>query len=162
MFVNEHVFTTISAGFKAACIFLIATHLHVWALLHPGYTKEPTTQVEMNEYAEQAYVETQRRLNATVMEYKTYLRHGRLQEFEDLQVCWNKYAEQAADFAANHYKGGTIMPAIYYSTKKEVTEQRFQEVQRELEERKRMGHPVSFGEGKSRQMAERAARSKKD
>lgn len=132
VFIDDDTIEDICTGFEATRTLLIASHLFFWRLLNPGY-EEPVSQVEIGENAFRRYREVDNQLEAALVEYKKYITAESARELDEFQVDWKQFRERKAAFAANEYRGGTIMGTIRAGALEEFTRPRLEEVLRKTD-----------------------------
>jgi len=107
--------------FQSCVSFLNTSSDYINDFIHPN---APLTQTEMNIYSANKYEEIFDDLEELNAIYKKILRPERQQEYETVEQAWKNFMHLQAEFEANEYKGGTIMPLIYNTIATTITEER--------------------------------------
>lgn len=106
-----------------SCVsFLNSSSDYINDLIYPN---APLTQTEMNIYSAKQYEEISAKLNELHDKFdQTLDEEVRKKEYKAVHEAWQTFMKLQANFEANEYKGGTIMPLIYATTAKAITEER--------------------------------------
>jgi uncharacterized protein YecT (DUF1311 family) len=138
---DDDLIDDIAHGFESTKVFLIAADIWFFRLLYPGEPEAPT-QAEMNERGYKRFREAKARLEDVLKRYKGFLSPDRVRELDEFQERWIEFAARRADFEANEYRGGTIMPTIRASQMESFTQMRIEEVERAIEKEQRLRTPL--------------------
>lgn len=138
---DDDLINEIAEGFESTKLFLIAADVYFFRLLHAGEPEAPT-QSEMNQYASMKFHEAEAKLEEQLKIYKEFLDPPEVQRLNEFQRYWREFADKRAKLLAHWPDGGTIMPTVIASELKSFTETRIEEVERAIDQERRLRMPL--------------------
>lgn len=98
-------------------------------------TKQIITQTEMNEQAQREYIQAEQKLISTIEKLKEKISFDDAGLLDKIQESWKEFRDKQAVFTAHfYYRGGSMLPLIYYSELERLTVERVAALQNELDE----------------------------
>lgn len=89
-----------------------------------GHSSAGETQIELNMKAHKAFLKADAQLNGVYQQVRRSLdAEGKL-KLRDAQRAWIKFRDADCEWAADEYRGGSIMPLIYSNRAEQMTKTR--------------------------------------
>lgn len=92
------------------------------------------TQSEMNELAAQQLAAANGDLLRWISKIEEVADVGRLNELHHAQELWEEFCEEQAAFVSAKYKGGSILPYIYFVERERLVRERIEQLKRVYED----------------------------
>lgn len=115
--------------FDSVKLFLETSIAYCYDLIYPN---APLTQFDMNKESAEKLNTVLEELKNIEENYSNLLSTERNKEFQDLKVIWEDFVKKQAEFDANEYNGGSIMPLIYNTSYCKLVEERIENLKKEL------------------------------
>ena len=107
--------------FQSNVLFLNTASDYINEFIYPN---APLTQTDMNIDSGEKLSELLSKIDKLNLKYKDTLDKDRKIEFEKVEKSWLTFMNKQADFEANEYFGGSIMPTIFNGTASSLSDER--------------------------------------